>query len=208
MMCAGLWADEFQIGQDVYNSGDYEESYRIWLPLAEAGDERAQFAVGTLFFEGRGVDLDLERSTQWFRTAAELGFAPAQFNLGNAYKHAHGVRQDDKLANAWWLKAAEQEFAPAQFNLGTQYYFGRGMEKNEEEALLWYRRAADNGHVRAKALFASDQTPLVSASTSDPTPSTTSAEDDHEWIKHEPPAYFTLQLMATPNEESAQSLGI
>ena len=135
LVTPALWADDYQLGQAAYELGDYEQTVQLWRPLAEAGDVRAQFGLGTLYFEGHGVTSDLEQSARWFRKAAEQGFAPAQFNLGNAYKHGRGVARDDRLASAWWRHAAEQEFAPAQFNLGTKYYFGRGVEKNEQEAL-------------------------------------------------------------------------
>ena len=193
-------ADEYQIGQSAHEAGDYEQTFRVWLPIATAGDVRAQFGLGTLFFEGHGVELDLEQSVQWFRQAAEQGFAPAQFNLGNAYKHGRGVRQDDRLANAWWLKAAEQQFAPAQFNLGTQYYFGRGVEQSESEALRWYRLAADNGHPRARALFESE------GSAGATTESDNSGGTALEWIYKEPPEHFTVQLLATRNATSAHVL--
>ena len=145
---------------------------------------------------------DLDQSARWFREAAEQGFAPAQFNLGNAYKHGRGVARDERLANAWWLHATEQEFAPAQFNLGTQYYFGRGVERNEREALRWYRRAADNGHPRALELFSTKEIPTNEIVTQP------GAAKDTDWISAQPSDGFTIQLLATPNEQSARSLAM
>ena len=144
---------DYEAGKRAYLAGDYERALAIWQPLAESGDRFAQFSLGSLYFEGSGVEKDLEESARWFRAAAEQGYAPAQFNLGNAYKHGNGVPQDDLEAAEWWRKAAEQNFAPAQFNLGTQYYFGRGVPKDEQIAIAWYRRAAENGHAQAQRLF-------------------------------------------------------
>ncbi|MDX1432891.1 MAG: tetratricopeptide repeat protein, partial [Gammaproteobacteria bacterium] len=145
--------DDYEAGKRAYLAGDYERALAIWQPLAEGGDRFAQFSLGSLYFEGSGVDKDFAASARWFRAAAEQGYAPAQFNLGNAYKHGNGVEQDDVQAAEWWRKAAEQNFAPAQFNLGTQYYFGRGVPKDEDVAISWYRRAAENGHAQAQRLF-------------------------------------------------------
>ena len=196
LVTPALWADDYQLGQAAYELGDYEQTVQLWRPLAEAGDVRAQFGLGTLYFEGHGVTSDLEQSARWFRKVAEQGFAPAQFNLGNAYKHGRGVARDDRLASAWWRHAAEQEFAPAQFNLGTQYYFGRGVEKNEQEALRWYRRAADNGHPRALELFPAQETGADEVA----------ASKDADWLKAQFSDEFTIQLLATPNEASAREL--
>ena len=197
-------ADDYDLGREAYLAGDFQKALDYWSRLANAGDPRAQFGVGTLYYEGKGVALDLSHSAQWFRKAAEQGYPPAQFNLGNAYKHGRGVALDDRQASAWWLKAAEQEFAPAQYNLGTQYYFGRGVEKNQQEALRWYRRAADNGHSRAVELIASidaDGTPdeLVEQPRAETSSGVT-------WLMKQPADSYIIQLLATPNEDSVHKL--
>lgn len=164
--------EDYEAGKRAYLAGDYAEALRIWQPLADGGNKFAQFSLGSLYFEGTGVEKDLPTSAKWFRLAADQGYAPAQFNLGNAYKSGNGVEQNDLEATEWWRKAAEQDFAPAQFNLGTQYYFGRGVEKDEETAIRWYRRAAENGHAQAQRLFSMTDTPVseVQASTPPPAP--------------------------------------
>ena len=90
--------DDYDAGRRAYLSGDYAEALRIWQPLADGGNRFAQFSLGSLYFEGAGVEKSYEESARWFRLAAEQGYAPAQFNLGNAYKHGHGVTQDDPKA--------------------------------------------------------------------------------------------------------------
>lgn len=151
--------EDYDAGKRAYLTGDYAEALRIWQPLGDAGNKFAQFSLGSLYFEGAGVEKNYADSAKWFQLAAEQGYAPAQFNLGNAFKHGQGVEQDDLKAAEWWRKAADQDFAPAQFNLGTQYYFGRGVPKDEETAILWYRRAAKNGHAQAQRLFSMTETP-------------------------------------------------
>lgn len=174
-----LAQEDYEAGKRAYLAGDYAEALRIWQPLADSGNKFAQFSLGSLYFEGAGVEKDLPASAKWFRSAAEQGYAPAQFNLGNAYKNGNGVEQNDVEAAAWWRKAAEQEFGPAQFNLGTQYYFGRGVPKDEETAIRWYRRAAENGHAQAQRLFSMTDTPAneIQASASQPAPAGEAAAD-------------------------------
>lgn len=168
--------EDYESGKRAYLAGDYAEALRIWQPLADGGNKFAQFSLGSLYFEGAGVEKDYDTSAAWFKKAAEQGYAPAQFNLGNAYKHGNGVPQDDALAADWWRKAAEQDFAPAQFNLGTQYYFGRGVPKDEETAIRWYRRAAENGHAQAQRLFSMTDTPANEVAASTPEPAAASTE--------------------------------
>ncbi len=166
--------EDYDAGKRAYLTGDYAEALRIWQPIADDGNKFAQFSLGSLYFEGAGVEKSYTESARWFQLAAEQGYAPAQFNLGNAYKHGNGVEQDDPKAAEWWRKAAEQDFAPAQFNLGTQYYFGRGVPKDEETAISWYRRAAENGHAQAQRLFSMTDTPVNQIQASAPEPAAAS----------------------------------
>ena len=234
-------AENYEAGKRVYLTGDYAEALRIWQPLADAGNKFAQFSLGSLYFEGAGVEQSYSDSAKWFQLAAEQGYAPAQFNLGNAYKHGQGVEKDDVKAAQWWRKAAEQEFAPAQFNLGTQYYFGRGVPKDEEAAISWYRRAAKNGHAQAQRLFSMTETPPSEVQASTQAPATASqtaasqspapaapakagaaaasaaaasaasasttpaaagtAGDGQSWLLAQRPEDYTLQLLATLDED-------
>ncbi len=196
-------ADDFVLGREAYLQGNFAEALRLWAPLADENDPRAQFSIGSLYFEGRGVTKDLSAAARWFRRAAEQGYAAAQFNLGNSYKHGQGVPQDDLEAVKWWTLAAEQEFAPAQFNLGTQYYFGRGVPKDQQKGLRWYKRAADNGHPRARELFAiapeetEAQPPAstaVSSREAPPPEIATGGMRDEAWILAQDPSRFTVQL--------------
>jgi hypothetical protein len=54
-----------------YECTDYRGAYRRWLPLAQAGFPRAQFHVGALFYEGRGVDRDHALAFAWLTLARD-----------------------------------------------------------------------------------------------------------------------------------------
>jgi len=65
-------------GIAAYQAGDYREAFRIWEPLAKNGNARAQFHLGALYFEGRGVARDFSQARFWLSRAAENGSAPAR----------------------------------------------------------------------------------------------------------------------------------
>ncbi len=52
---------------------------------AEQGDARAQYNLGLMYVNGRGVPQDYEKAIDWFTKSAEQGFAGAQNNLGVMY---------------------------------------------------------------------------------------------------------------------------
>ncbi len=43
---------DFEAGWRAYEQGDFGTALAAWRPLAEAGDVRAQFNIGTLYDQG------------------------------------------------------------------------------------------------------------------------------------------------------------
>ncbi len=56
---------------------------------AQRGDPKAQFALGSMLADGRGVPRDYGESAVWLRRAAEQGIDEAAFKLSNIYAAAH-----------------------------------------------------------------------------------------------------------------------
>jgi len=67
-----------QAGVEAYRATDYVKAYEIWRPLAARGNPRAQFHVGALYYEGRGVHKDLDQARIWLERAASNGSTPAR----------------------------------------------------------------------------------------------------------------------------------
>ena len=68
-------------GLGAYQSGDYATALRELTPLAKQGDARAQFSLGVMYEDGKGVPQDYKTAVKWYRLAAEQGDADAQFLL-------------------------------------------------------------------------------------------------------------------------------
>src|SRR4029450_9405254 len=94
----------FEGGFQAYKNGDYATAARVWLPLAQQGDARAQFLLGSLYAQGYGVPQDYGAAVQWFRRAAEQGHVAAQYNLGVRYHEGRGVRRDAAQAAEWFRR--------------------------------------------------------------------------------------------------------
>ncbi len=76
--------------------------------LAEQGDAEAQFALGSMYRDGRGVEQNYAEALLWWRKAAEFGLVDAQYALGNMYAGGSGIAQDAILAYMWYSIAALQ----------------------------------------------------------------------------------------------------
>ena len=129
--------------------GDYATAFRELRPLAERGNGEAQYNLGIMYRNGRGVPQDNAKAVGWFRKAAEQGVALAQYFLGVMYDNGEGVSQNYATAVKWYRKAAEQGYAGAQFDLGVMYNNGEGVLQDYAEAARWYRKAVEQGYGRA-----------------------------------------------------------
>jgi len=143
-------AQDFNKGLEAAERGDYATALREWRPLAEQGNADAQYNLGIMYHNGKGVPQDNAEAARLYRTAAEQGDANAQFNLGVMYNRGEGVPQNYTEAVKWYRTAAEQGNAEAQYNLGLIYYEGRGVRRDYAEAMRWHRKAAEWGQARAQ----------------------------------------------------------
>ena len=117
---------------------------------AEQGDSSAQYNLGVIYLNGKGVPQDYSEAVSWFRKAAEQGVAGAQYNLGLMYANGHGVPQDYQEAVSWFRKAAEQGKASAQHNLGVMYHNGQGVPQGLPGGGELVRKAAEQGYASAQ----------------------------------------------------------
>jgi TPR repeat protein len=91
---------------DAQMRGDYATALKLFKPVAEAGDQYAQFSLGFMYNVGQGVQQNYTEAVRWYRRSAEQGYASAQTNLGNMYATGHGVRKDLVHAHMWYSLAA------------------------------------------------------------------------------------------------------
>jgi TPR repeat protein len=74
---AGPWED----GMASYNRGDYAPAIRLFRPLAEQGNAKAQSALGMMYRRGQGVARNSVHAFLWFSRAAARGDTRAKVEL-------------------------------------------------------------------------------------------------------------------------------
>lgn len=98
---------DFNDGVVALLQGDNEKALSTFVPLAETSDHAyAQYFLGRMYQDGRGVTQNSETAAQWYRKAAEKGIADAQFRLGNMYEAGEGVPSDMEYAYGWYRVGA------------------------------------------------------------------------------------------------------
>lgn len=154
-------ARTFGDGVAAYSLQNYDKAVEIWTALAEGGDREAQYRLGMMYQDGRGVSFDMVQAAHWQKRAGEAGHGRAQYLLGNMYATGAGVEEDALEAFRWYLRAAESGQARAQFHVATQYLIGEVVEKNFLDAHIWFAQAFEGfgpGVDKTLALEARDKT--------------------------------------------------
>jgi TPR repeat protein len=64
-----------------YNRGDYVPAIRLFRPLAEQGNPKAQSVLGAMYRKGEGVTRNPVRAFMWLSFAAKRGDAKARTGL-------------------------------------------------------------------------------------------------------------------------------
>jgi TPR repeat protein len=79
---AGPWED----GMVAYNRGDYVPAMKLFRPLAQTGNAKAQNVLGVMYHKGEGVARSPGRAFMWFSLAAKKGDASAKASLQEVSK--------------------------------------------------------------------------------------------------------------------------
>ena len=89
-----------------------------WLvEAAEQGKADAQYRLGEMYYDGKGVEKDYKKAFEWYLKAAEQGHEWAQSSIGLMYCLGRGVKLNYTKALEWYLKMAEQGSAWGQSHL-------------------------------------------------------------------------------------------
>ena len=136
-----------------YEKGNYSQAFSMYKEYAEQGDVDAQYALGVLYYDGKGVNQDIQQAAKWITMAAEKGVTKAQLFLGNLCFDGEGMKQDYEEAAKWYLLAAKKGNVDAQFNMGLIYEYGLGVEIVCDRAEEWYNKAANQGDEEAQEIL-------------------------------------------------------
>ncbi len=133
-----------------FTDENYGKAAEWYLRSAEQGNANAQYRLGLLYCDGRGVEQNYEEAVKWFTEAAKQNHPEALDRLGMLAENGYGMERDEQQAAEWYRQSAEQGNTDAQYRLGLLYCDGRGVEQNYEDAVKWFEKAAEQGNAGAQ----------------------------------------------------------
>ncbi|MBF8270597.1 MAG: hypothetical protein HW386_2306, partial [Gammaproteobacteria bacterium] len=114
---ATVLSDTFKEGGDAYKQRDYVTAAAKFKEVADKGDHRAMYALGSMYAGGTGVKQDYQEAFKWFSAAAKYGRPDAQYKIGLIYELGVGVKQNYRQAARIYQKTGQKGYAHSQFRL-------------------------------------------------------------------------------------------
>jgi TPR repeat protein len=105
------WAFESLYRQYAGNSGlqaklDLDKAFDLCNQAVLAGIPEAYWAMGGMYYFGRGVPHDPMKAAEWFERASEKGVAGAKTDLAVMYWQGNGIARNETRAIELWREAA------------------------------------------------------------------------------------------------------
>jgi len=112
---AGVSHGDYNAGSSAFNGGNYARAYQEFKQSADAGNSLAQFMMGRLYAEGRGVVEDNMAAYMWYDLAAGSGSrrAIAARDSIAAQLDANELERAQDLAAQWRASRPGSGSAPA-----------------------------------------------------------------------------------------------
>ncbi len=159
---------DYRSAVSAYENGAYEAALGEFRTLARGGDPAAQYHLGLMFEDGRGVRKDPVAALGWFicaagsdgqvgtdaaRSAEQLSSVLDRASVSAAQERARNCR-----ATAEKHALARSGDPAAQYHLGLLFKDGRGVRKDPVTALGWFICAAgSDGQVGTEAARSAEQ---------------------------------------------------
>ncbi len=150
VVVSGFSAD-FETAEKAYKAGDYITAVTELRPLAEKGDERAQFSLGMMYAKGEGVTADMAEAYYWVSKAEKgMRFETDKERVRASLKKIKSRITPEQLSLA---EAKLSGNRPAPKVLSNDEEFELCMvdleAKNFSDAISKLSKLGDKGHIKS-----------------------------------------------------------
>lgn len=134
---------------------DYKQALEYYQAAAEKDNAVAYNNLGSLYFNGIGVEVNYANAIAYFEKAAQLGSDDAAVNLAIIYlgSDTNGKSADDLNKALKLLKQAKKNNNIAKYLLGYSYLKGFLVNKDYNEAFKLIKTAADDDYDEAQLIL-------------------------------------------------------
>ncbi|MCQ0987711.1 SEL1-like repeat protein [Jiella marina] len=133
----------FQLGRAYQAAGRDDEAARLYREAADAGQSVAQYELALAYYDGRGVEADVEKAIEQLQKSSAAGNGFSKYFLGIEKVNGANLPQDYPGAYQLFQEAAEFGVPEALVELGKMEYSGQGVPEDYAKAYDFYRQAAE-----------------------------------------------------------------
>lgn len=151
--------DLFKRAVRFFENKEYGLAISAFEKLDNQDNPVVDYYLGRCYFNGLGVEEDLEEAYYKFKNAAEKGVIEAQYYLWLCYYYENilcnfpysGTKYEE--VSHWLNNAVENGYTKAISRLAFNYLIGVGVDINEEVAQELFHRAAIRGDANARTIL-------------------------------------------------------
>lgn len=123
------------------------------IKQADEGDDRAQYQLGLVYYNGDGINKNYRRAYCYFQKAADQGHAEAQFMLGEMLRSGKKIGKDLKKAFEWYALASQQGHIPSKHCLAGMVYDGEGCKRDAKRGKELFEEVAKGGYAPSQMVL-------------------------------------------------------
>jgi len=132
------------LGDIYFKEKNYNKSLEYYTKACNANNAKGCVAVGAIYLNGIGVEIDETKATKFYNQACQLGDNMGCTALANRYYNGDGVRIDYNKSSKLFTKACDNNNIVACEKLGNMYNQGEGVKQDIFEAIRLYKIACNN----------------------------------------------------------------
>ena len=140
---ASMAQSALERADSLYDSGNYEEAFKLFRQCADESDSVAINRLGYMYMEGLGVEKDEKEAFRLYMISAEMGYPKAQANVAVSYADGSGVEADGEKAIEWYTKAIDNGYEEAMIGLGV-FYLGKENKEDVEKNRKEFKKSKEN----------------------------------------------------------------
>lgn len=137
----GTTIADFNTGANLANEGNFEDANIEFRKGIEKGEAKSYFGLGSAYYFGDGVEVDLKRAFELFEEGAERNNGESAFMLSVMYNKGEYVERNNEAYLNYTNQSARACIPQAQHQLGYLLMDGELLERDYIEAAAWFMTA-------------------------------------------------------------------
>jgi TPR repeat protein len=145
---------QYELGMRLLQREDYQGALHYFRVLAEHTHPQGMYALSRMYFDGKGVDVNMDAAVSWNRAAADNGIAEAQYLMYTLLSSGQYMKENAARALSYLKMAATSNHPQACGRYGELCITGIEVPVNYALGVEYLSKAVDAGDANAMVALA------------------------------------------------------